>query len=159
MFLSVIIPALNEEKAIGNIIERCLSAKEILVKDQVVKDLEVIVVSDGSTDRTVEIAKTYPVKTHVFVENQGYGAAIKKGWEIANGDLLAFIDADGTCDPLFFRELVNAIKRDKLDIALGSRMGPDSKMPKIRRVGNLFFTNLLKALSRKELTDSASGMH
>ena len=49
------------------------------------------------------------IKLIEFKENKGYGAAIKKGWKDSNADLLSFLDADGTCDPLFFSELVNLI--------------------------------------------------
>ena len=59
-----------------------------------------LVVSDGSTDRTVEIAHGFDeISVIEFPQNRGYGAAIKEGWHQSSGSLLAFLDADGTCDP------------------------------------------------------------
>jgi len=63
----------------------------------------VIVVSDGSTDRTEEIARRYQAVTVLgFDRNRGYGAAIQSGFAVARGDWVGFLDADGTCDPAFF---------------------------------------------------------
>jgi glycosyltransferase involved in cell wall biosynthesis len=95
------------------------------------------VVSDKSTDRTVEIAYSLDgVKVIVSEENRGYGAAIKEGFRSGRGTLVGFIDADGTCDPLYFGEMCRAIVEDDYDITLGSRLGPNSKMLRIRRLGN-----------------------
>lgn len=160
MKLSVVIPALNEEESIASIIERSLAAEEYIIKNSPVTSLEIIVVSDGSTDKTIEIAKTYipKIKLIVFEKNRGYGAAIKKGWEEATGELLAFIDADGTCDPLFFTNLCNLLNTKNADVVLGCRLNKDSKMPLIRRIGNFIFAKLLTFLSSKYVKDTASGM-
>ena len=69
-----------------------------------------IVVSDGSTDRTAAIAQQIAeeepaVRVIVFERNRGYGAAIKEGFRQSTGELVAFLDADGTCDPNYFGEL------------------------------------------------------
>lgn len=160
MKLSVVIPALNEEESIASIIERSLAAEEFLVKNSPVTSLEIIVVSDGSTDKTVEIAQTYipKIKLIIFEKNRGYGAAIKKGWEEASGDLLAFIDADGTCDPLFFSNLCNLLTNKNADVVLGCRLNENSQMPLIRRIGNFVFAKLLTFLSSNYVKDTASGM-
>src|SRR3954471_7402826 len=93
--LTVVVPALNEEESIAAIIERCLSARETIKAAAGLKFVEIIVVSDGSTDRTAEIARSYDeVKTIVFAQNRGYGAAIKEGFRQGEGDLVGFIDAD-----------------------------------------------------------------
>ena len=106
MKLTVVIPALNEELAIGSIIERMLQARETIVSASPIEDVELIVVSDGSTDRTAEIASGYDgVRVIVFETNRGYGAAIKKGFEEGSGEIVGFLDADGTCDPKFFQKL------------------------------------------------------
>ena len=157
--LTIVIPALNEEDAIGDTIRRCLEARSQIIASSPVDEVEVIVVSDGSTDRTEEIAKSFEeVKVLVFEVNRGYGAAIKCGWQHGRGDLLAFLDGDGTCDPDFFADLCTALEEQKADIALGSRMGPDSGMPFIRMVGNALFAWLLGALSKQLVKDTASGM-
>jgi len=97
--LSVIIPALNEEDGIADIIERVLAVRPALAEVGV-DDLELIVVDDGSADRTAEIAATYDdVRLIRHEVNKGYGAAIKTGFRHARGELLSFLDADGTYPP------------------------------------------------------------
>jgi glycosyltransferase involved in cell wall biosynthesis len=159
MRLSIVIPALNEEQAIGETLSRTLAARPAIVAAGV-DSVEVILVSDGSTDRTVEIARGFEpeVRVEVFERNRGYGAAIKHGFDIATGDLIAFMDADGTCDPQQFAEQVRKLLEEGADICCGSRMGPDSQMPRLRRVGNRVFRALINALSGSRLTDVASGM-
>jgi glycosyltransferase involved in cell wall biosynthesis len=161
--LTVVIPALNEEEAIGSTISRCLAANEEICALGRLSEVEFIVVSDGSSDRTVEIARNLAdqnpqIKLIVFEHNRGYGAAIKEGFRKGKGDLVAFLDADGTCDPRFFGELCSAMQAEEADIALGSRMGPGSHMPFTRRLGNRIFAFLLGFLSGEAVTDTASGM-
>ena len=157
--LTIVIPALNEEDAIGSTIERCLAAIERIRVEGGVEDVELIVVSDGSTDRTAEIAQGYDgVRVIVFEQNRGYGAAIQEGWRQGRGDLLGFLDADGTCDPNYFAAMCRAIQQDSADVALGSRLGPDSQMPFLRRLGNRIFALLLGFLCGRSVTDTASGM-
>lgn len=160
MKLTVVIPAYNEEEAIASIIERTLAARAAIIDHSPVEDVEIIVVSDGSTDRTVEIASGYQpaVRVIVFERNRGYGAAIKRGFEVGTGDLVGFIDADGTCDPTFFATLCRALTAEGAAVALGSRMGPQSRMPRVRRLGNRIYALILSALSNRVVTDTASGM-
>jgi len=157
--LTIVIPALNEEQAIGGTIERCLAARDRLRTEGGVGQVDIVVVSDGSTDRTADIARGYPgVAVMVFPRNRGYGAAIKAGWAKGGGDLLAFLDADGTCDPVYFVAMCREIIDRGQDVVLGCRIGPDSKMPRIRRVGNRIFALLLGLLSRRMVRDTTSGM-
>jgi glycosyltransferase involved in cell wall biosynthesis len=157
--LSIVIPALNEEDAIGATVERCLAARGRIVAESPVADVEVIVVNDGSTDRTEAIARGQAEVTVVgFDRNQGYGAAIKSGFAVARGDWVGFLDADGTCDPAFFANLCRALEAQQADVALGSRMGPGSEMPFVRTLGNTLFAWILGALSRQRIQDTASGM-
>jgi glycosyltransferase involved in cell wall biosynthesis len=157
--LTVVVPALNEEAAIGSTLARCLTAQEEIPRDGLVGAVRFVVVSDGSTDRTAEIARSFSgVEVVEFPENRGYGAAIKSGWESAPADLLGFMDADGTCDPRFFARLCRAVVADGNDLALGGRMGAQSRMPAIRRLGNTLFALLLGHLSRQKVRDTASGM-
>lgn len=157
--LTIVIPALNEEEAVGGTIARCLAARDRLRREAGISAVRIVVVSDGSTDRTPEIARSFPeVEVVVFPENRGYGAAIKAGWRHADADLLGFLDADGTCDPEYFVPMCREILEGGQDLVLGCRMGSDSRMPWIRRVGNTLFAVLLGLLSRKPVRDTASGM-
>ncbi len=98
------------------------------------------------------------MKVIVFRENRGYGAAIKEGWRIGRGTLLGFLDADGTCDPRYFASMCETALTEDADIVLGSRLGPNSKMPKVRRLGNRIYAFLLGLLCGRAITDTASGM-
>jgi hypothetical protein len=157
--LTIVIPALNEEEAIGDTIRRCLEARRHIIDSSPIEQVEIIVVSDGSTDRTEEIAKGFPeVTVLVFERNRGYGAAIQCGFAHGSGGLVSFLDADGTCDPRFFADLCCALHEKDADLALGSRMGPGSEMPLIRTIGNTAFALILGLLSRRRVNDTASGM-
>lgn len=159
MKLSIVIPAYNEEDAIGAIIRRCLAERENIVRETPLTEVEVIVVNDGSHDRTAEIAGQFPDITLIsYAKNRGYGAAIKTGFEKATGSLVAFLDADGTCDPCYFIGMCRKLIEEDADIVIGSRMTPESKMPTIRKVGNRFYAALINFLGNTAITDSASGM-
>jgi glycosyltransferase involved in cell wall biosynthesis len=157
--LSIVIPAYNEEAGIAQIIERVLPIRAGL-RGVGVDDLELIVVDDGSHDRTAEIAGRYPeVRLLRHTVNQGYGAALKTGFGRAQGDLLGFLDADGTYPPEHFPDLCQIAISEKADLVIGSRMaGADSEMPLVRRVGNFIFAHLVSLLGNHRVSDSASGM-
>lgn len=158
--LSLILPAYNEEKAIADTIRQCLDAKEALLEKTGLDDVEFIVVSDGSTDGTTRIAAEFEpdIRLISYPDNRGYGAAINTGFQNAKGDLLGFMDADATINPTELAKLVNEIQRTGADICLGSRLGPDSRMPLVRFLGNLFFRTLVRFLSNRRTTDVASGV-
>jgi len=157
--LTIVIPALNEEEAIGDTLRRTREARAYICANSPVRDVDIVVVSDGSTDRTEEIAKGFDdVTVLVFEKNRGYGAAIKCGFEHGRGDLVSFLDADGTCDPKTFAELCRSLEERQADLVLGSRMGPDSEMPLVRTIGNRIFAWILGALSKRVVQDTASGM-
>lgn len=156
--LSVVIPAYNEEDGIETIAKRVLDVGEAL--SQVgVDSLELIVVDDGSRDRTAEIAEAIKgVRLLRHPKNRGYGAALKTGFSQAQGELIGFLDADGTYPPEYFPKLCLQAMNGS-DLVIGSRMaGADSQMPFTRRVGNLFFAGLLTLVGRQRVSDSASGM-
>jgi glycosyltransferase involved in cell wall biosynthesis len=156
--LSVVIPAYNEEHGITEIACRVLAIGPELKKAGV-DQLELIVVDDGSKDRTAEVASQIAgVNLIRHQQNRGYGAALKTGFSKASGELIGFLDADGTYPPEYFPQLCQAALNGT-ELVIGSRMaGADSQMPLTRRVGNFFFANLLSLLGRQKVTDSASGM-
>lgn len=158
VILSVVIPAYNEEHGITEIANRVLSVRADLKKAGV-SQLELLVVDDGSKDHTAQVAEKIKGVTLIrHPQNKGYGAALKTGFAQAKGELIGFLDADGTYPPEYFPKLCQAALNGS-DLVIGSRMaGEDSKMPLTRRVGNFFFATLLTILGRQKVTDSASGM-
>lgn len=157
--LSVVIPAYNEEQGIAEIVDRVLSIRSQL-HDVEVDDLELIVVDDGSRDGTAEIAGSCPgVRLIRHPGNRGYGAALKTGFSQAKGNLLGFLDADGTYPPEYFPALCRVALTEEADLVIGSRMlGEGSEMPTVRRIGNFIFANLVSLLGNHRVSDSASGM-
>jgi glycosyltransferase involved in cell wall biosynthesis len=157
--LTIVIPAYNEEEAIGATINRTLDGRSDVMERGGLRQVQIIVVDDGSTDATLQIANSHDeIEIVSFGANRGYGAAIKEGFRRGDGDLLGFLDADGTCDPRFFGDLCAALRRDDADIALGSRLTPESRMPRVRRLGNRIFATMLGILANRRITDAASGM-
>ena len=156
--LSVVIPAYNEEGAIRDTIDRVLALRAPLLR-QGICDLQLIVVDDGSHDRTAAIlAEMRGIEVIRHGRNRGYGAALKTGLDHATGDLVGFLDADGTYPPESFPELC-AAALDGADIAIGSRMGAGNNgMPPTRRLGNRLFAGLVTVLGDRRVSDCASGM-
>jgi glycosyltransferase involved in cell wall biosynthesis len=156
--LSVVIPAYNEEDGIAEIAARVLSVKDDL-KNAGVEGLELLVVDDGSRDNTAEVADQINGVTLIrHPKNKGYGAALKTGFSNAKGELIGFLDADGTYPPEYFPQLCEEALNGS-ELVIGSRMsGTESKMPLTRRVGNLFFATLLTLMGQQRVSDSASGM-
>ncbi len=156
--LSVVIPAYNEENGIAEIANRVLAVRGDLEKAGI-GELELLVVDDGSRDKTAQIASQIDGVTLIrHPKNKGYGAALKTGFSKAQGELIGFLDADGTYPPEYFPQLCKEALNGG-ELVIGSRMaGADSKMPVTRRIGNLFFATLLTLLGNQRVTDSASGM-
>jgi hypothetical protein len=156
--LSIIIPALNEEEGIATILERVLSIRPVLEEGGT--RLELVVVDDGSRDRTAEIVARYPEAVLIqHPANHGYGAALKTGFAGSHGGWLAFLDADGTYPPEHFPGLLDVAREYGADLVIGSRMtGTESQMPLSRRVGNRLFAMLVSLIGNHRVSDSASGM-
>lgn len=160
MIFSIVIPAYNEENGIADIIRRTLNTEPAILSIQGIYGMELIVVNDGSRDRTEAIVDQFTeVRQIKHTVNKGYGAALKTGFESATGEIVGFLDADGTYPPEFFPEILKAFLKENADIALGSRMmGAKSGMPMTRYIGNRFFALLLSWIVGKKITDTASGL-
>lgn len=111
--ISIIIPVYNVETYIG----QCLKS----ISDQTYKDFEVLIIDDGSIDRSQQIYKGFESKDKRFVsfkqENKGPSAARNLGIENAKGEFIAFIDADDYIDKNYLQELVNTLQSNVADLA------------------------------------------
>ncbi|MGQ9889346.1 MAG: glycosyltransferase family 2 protein [Aggregatilineales bacterium] len=158
--LSIVMPAYNEEDGVGQVIERVLAVEPAL-RDAGLDGLELIVVDDCSRDRTAEIVRSYADRGVILIQhkvNRNYGGALKTGFRYAQGDYLAFMDADGTYPPEFFPAMFKAMQAQGADLVIGSRMaGAESDMPLTRRIGNALFAALVSMIGSVRITDSASG--
>lgn len=148
--VSILIPAYNEEGAIEATVA-AISAQRAFFKD-----LEIVVINDGSSDRTSEIARKLPVTLIEHPVNRGYGAALKTGLQHSKHDYILIADADGTY-PL--EEIPNlcAMAPD-FDMVVGARTGKIVQIPLLRRPGKWIITRLAEYLSRQKIPDLNSGL-
>lgn len=156
----LVVPAFNEQEAIAGLLLRALQAREQVLAETPVTEMCVVVVNDGSTDGTqaiIDEPRFNGVLKVRFPQNRGYGAAIKAGFAAVPGELVGFIDADGTCDPAFSVQLIKHLLATGADMVLASRLSADSKMPLLRRMGNRLFSRLLNLLAGSAVVDMASG--
>lgn len=110
MKISAIVPAYNEAARIGAVLTPLLAAPSVA---------EVIVVDDGSTDGTAEVARRYGVKVVRLAENRGKGAAMAAGVRAASGDTLLFLDADLTgLTAQHVEDLVRAYKEGEAEVVI-----------------------------------------
>ncbi len=146
--ISVIIPCYNEEKSIGKVIQKI--PKSVF---------EIIVVDNNSKDKSAEIAKNLGAKV-VKETKQGYGAALKKGFKEAKGDIFVTLDADGQYPAENILELVDFLEKNNLDFLNCSRFPLKNKksLNLTRRLGNYFLTLLFNILFGTNIKDSQSGM-
>lgn len=150
----VIIPAYNEENNIQHTI------KEIKEKASYV---DILVVNDGSTDRTNEIAINNGVKVANLPFNMGIGAAVQTGFKIASEegyDIAIQIDADGQHNPSYIPKLCEPILRGDADIVIGSRYKEKSeyRTSRVRLSGIKFFSWLTSLIIKQKITDTTSGL-
>jgi len=145
MRVSLIIPALNEAECLG------------LLLAEVPANLiyQVIVVDNGSTDHTADVARSGGA--HVISEpRRGYGYACAAGTAAAKGDVLVFMDGDGSFKPGELPNLLTPLAQGKADLVLGARMQIDPQqiiMPPHQRFGNHLIAWLLRQRFKLSLTD------
>ena len=156
--LSVVIPAYNEEKTVHQIIQRVLAANTLEM------DLEIILVNDCSTDRTLEvvneIAGSYPqVKVFDQPINMGKGAALRRGFAEAKGDIILIQDADLEYDPVDYPILLTPILDGRADVVFGSRFlgGPHRVLYYWHFLANKSLTTLSNITTNLNLSDMETG--
>jgi glycosyltransferase involved in cell wall biosynthesis len=148
--VSFLIPAFNEEATIGEVLERIATLG---------LDAQVVVVDDGSSDRTGEIAKEHGA-TVIRQANAGKGAAIRAAIRAIDGDVAVIQDADMEYDPAEVPELIEPIVRGVADVVYGSRLrGGKAQRAYLfwHLLGNRFLSLLTSALYNTTLSDMETG--
>lgn len=150
MKLIAIIPAFNEEKTVGQVISKLRQYVD-----------QIIVVDDGSKDRTYQIASENGAKVYRHAINRGLGGALGTGLQAAllNGaDIIVTLDADEQHDPAEIPKLTKPIIEGEADAVIGSRFLVKQPMPLFRKMGIPFFNIATFLLFGIKSTDSQSGM-
>lgn len=145
--VSVVIPSFNVEKSLHEVVKRI--PKNVF---------EVIIVDDGSTDNTGEVAKKTGTKVVTHEVNYGKGRAMRTGIKEAKGDIIIFLDADLQHNPEDIDKLIGPIRNDGIDITIGSRLlGDISSMPVARKFSNKASSALIRLFFGVNIKDTQSG--
>jgi len=148
--LTIIIPAYNEEAGIGRTLQS-------LQDEPRLTGAKVIVISDGSADRTAEIAKTYGATVIENWSNLGYGASLKRGIQRADTELIAWFDADGQHQPNDLADMVERIHREEAHAVIGART-TGSHVVKKRVLGKRIIKFAAEAAVGRKIPDVNCGL-
>jgi len=149
--LTVVIPAYNEERGIAPVVEQVRAAM-----DAFPDEWEILVVDDGSADRTAEMARETGVRVVEHRQNRGYGEALKTGIRHARFERIAIIDADGSYPAQEIPRL--AARLDDAEMVVGARTGANAAIPLIRRPAKRVLTWLASYLTGTKIPDLNSGL-
>lgn len=151
--ISVIVPAYNEEESIGKVLRSLVKLRNALPM------MEIIVVDDGSTDRTAEEVAAFPVVKYVrHKKNQGKGASLFTGFKTATGDIFVIQDSDLEYSPSDIPKLIEPILNGRADVVYGSRFkGECYGMNLMHHIGNRVLSITTRLLYRVSITDVMTG--
>jgi glycosyltransferase involved in cell wall biosynthesis len=149
--LTILVPAYNEEGGIARVIEWIRQALEPSGMDY-----EVLVIDDGSADRTAELAGAAGARVLRHPGNRGYGEALKTGIRHAAHEWIAIIDADGSYPAEQIPELAERLRH--ADMVVGARTRAGAAIPLIRRPAKKFLTWLASYLTDTQIPDLNSGL-
>lgn len=147
MDFSIVIPAKNEEEGL---------ARFLPTLRQMYPEVEVIVVNDGSSDSTAQVAEGHGVRVISHPYSKGNGAAIKTGARAARGDYIVFMDGDGQHNPADIEHLLHRVE-EGYDLVVGARSGLSSQASIVRWSANSFYNKLAGWMVNREIPDLTSG--
>jgi len=151
VLVSIIVPAFNEEATIGEVLRRILKAK-------IPYPFEILVIDDGSQDKTSEKARQFRVKLLCHPENLGKGRALRTGIVQAAGEIIIWQDADLEYFPRDIPKLIHPIIQGSTDVVYGSRFaGKSGGMSLSHFLGNKILTWATRILFNYPLTDMETG--
>jgi glycosyltransferase involved in cell wall biosynthesis len=153
--LVVVIAAFNEADNIGAVLDE--------VPEQILDvPVSLLVIDDGSTDRTTEVAQRHGALVCTLSANRGHGVALRLGYRIARDGgarYIATLDGDGQWDPADLPDMVKILEADQADFVIGSReLGQTQNTDLFRNVGVKFFALVISQLTRCKLSDTSSGL-
>ena len=143
MKVTLIVPAYNEEEAVGLVIKEYYPFVD-----------ELIVVDDGSSDKTYDVASSYADGKVIIIrheKNRGKVGALMTGFSRATGDVIVFTDADCTYPARYIPEFIRELEQGA-DLVLGTRVTDASNIPFLNRIGNVAFSTLATYISGKAIT-------
>jgi len=149
--VSVVIPAYNEEEGLAQVVAGLRARMETSGRP-----FEILVVDDGSIDRTLEVARGLGVTVIPHTVNRGYGAALKTGIRAARGEHVLICDGDGTYPPESIPELLRHI--DGNDMVVAARTGESVDIPFFRKLAKGILRRLAIYLSESDIPDLNSGL-
>jgi len=149
--LSVVIPAFNEREAIGKTIAEVRDSLSSLPIDY-----EIVVVDDGSSDGTLEVAQSSGARVMANKENRGYGFSLKRGISSGNSTYVAIIDADGTYPARYLPRMLEMAA--EVDMVVGDRSANMTNVPMIRRPAKSFLNSFANFLAKRKIPDLNSGL-
>ncbi|MEK7849510.1 MAG: glycosyltransferase family 2 protein [Candidatus Omnitrophota bacterium] len=153
--ISIVIPCYNEEDNIGECIRKI---------PEMNCESEIIVVDDGSTDRTAECARESQrpfLKVIRYEKNLGMGAALRTGLQYATGDIIVLLDADYTSPPSEIPKIIEPILDGKADFVTGTRFiytMEQNAMKTVHRLGNKIAAFMVSLYVGQHITDSLCGL-
>ncbi|MFC1844609.1 glycosyltransferase family 2 protein [Thermodesulfobacteriota bacterium] len=150
--ISIILPVYNEELGIESVLNDIYT----VIKD-ITYNCEVLIIDDGSTDNTLELAAKFPVSIYQHPNNLGYGAALKTGLAHANNDIICIVDADGTYPVKDIPKLVNTLIEKDMDMVVGARVNANAAIPAIRKPAKWVLGQLAKLSVGVKIPDINSG--